>query len=714
MTASIKKSPSPQAAKTKRPIDYAAILSRRKEIPVAIKKYRDRGWKLVPIPADLKHPNIPGWQHIEFSDQDFSRSWLPNIGVQLGPVSGDLCDVDLDSAEARALAPDFLPETAAIFGRTSSPGAHWLYVSNAWRQAAMASTPFDDPERRDTESEDDHGACLVELRTGRVTDKGEVRGAVSMVPPSRHPSSGEIVTWERDGEPAKVDGDDLFDCVRNLAAAALIVRHYPGKGERHRAALVLGGFLARAGWDEEAIEHFMEAVARHAGDEEWRCRAADAKSAVNKLADGEPMPGVPRMRQCFPPHVVTTLNEWLRVDMDTPHAPAGSNRQPAPAARPQTIAAVLAAFDRWLILKDKTPVYAVLGTVAANLLPGDPIWLGLVAPPSSAKTEILNSTADLDCVAQAATLTLGALLSGTPKRQRARGAAGGLLRQIGDFGILVLKDFTSILSMRPDAKNEILAALREIYDGAWTRHVGTDGGQELHWTGKLGLLFGTTAVIDAHYSVIGAMGDRFLLYRFAPSPKGQFERALAHVGGKTAQMRDELRDMVSGLFAAELPEPKPLSANERGRLSQIIEFVVRLRAQVDRDRFTREIAAVYGVEGTARLGLMLERLLAGLDIIGVERNTAFDVVRRVALDSVPPLRRAAYEYLRFGCERIGYTATTAQIAVALGYPTQTTRRALEELAAYGVVMRLSQGRGEADLWWTGPWGKPRPRDDERE
>jgi hypothetical protein len=115
-------------------------------------------------------------------------------------------------------------------------------------------------------------------------------------------------------------------------------------------------------------------------------------------------------------------------------------------------------FDRWLILADHTPVYAALGTVAANLLPGDPIWLGLIAPPSSAKTEILNSTSRLPYVVPAATLTPASLLSGTPKKQYQKGAKGGLLRQIGEFGILMLKDFGSILSMRPDAKSEVLAA----------------------------------------------------------------------------------------------------------------------------------------------------------------------------------------------------------------------------------------------------------------
>lgn len=80
------------------------------------------------------------------------------------------------------------------------------------------------------------------------------------------------------------------------------------------------------------------------------------------------------------------------------------------------------------------------------------MWIGVVAPPSSAKTEIINSLSLLPNVAQAATLTPAALLSGSPRRDRDKGAKGGLLREIGDFGILALKDFGSILSMRPTQK----------------------------------------------------------------------------------------------------------------------------------------------------------------------------------------------------------------------------------------------------------------------
>jgi hypothetical protein len=373
--------------------------------------------------------------------------------------------------------------------------------------------------------------------------------------------------------------------------------------------------------------------------------------------------------------------------------------EPAPAGPPSTIAQTLAKFEQWLLLKNPTPVLAVLGAVAANYLEGDPVWLGVIAPPSSAKTEILNALATLPAVAQSATVTPAGLLSGTPKRQRDKGAQGGLLRQIGDFGILVLKDFGSVLSMHPETKAETLAALREVYDGSWTRHLGTDGGKTLAWKGKVGLVFAATGVIDSHHSVLGAMGDRFLLCRMAPT-KGQpqFTRALQHVGATTKQMRKELAEVVAQLFTGRRAEARPISPDEVERIGSAISLVVRLRGAVERDRRTREIDAIYGAEGTARVGLALERLLAGLDTLGVERATAMEVVLSVAMDSVPPQRRAAYE-----CVCKHGDVKTADVAVELGLPTNTARRVLEDLTAYHLLERRSLGQGHADEWVRANW-----------
>ena len=39
-----------------------------------------------------------------------------------------------------------------------------------------------------------------------------------------------------------------------IAVGALLVRDWPDYGGRHDAALTLGGFLSRAGWDADEIE----------------------------------------------------------------------------------------------------------------------------------------------------------------------------------------------------------------------------------------------------------------------------------------------------------------------------------------------------------------------------------------------------------------------------------------------------------------------------
>jgi hypothetical protein len=98
-------------------------------------------------------------------------------------------------------------------------------------------------------------------------------------------------------------------------------------------------------------------------------------------------------------------------------------------------------------------------------------------------------------------------------------------------------------------------------------------------------------------------------------------------------MRQELSEAVAKLFPGERAAPasnryRPLSLDERGRISRICSRVVRLRAAVERHRYTTEIENIHGHEGTGRLGLSLERLLAGLDTLGVDREVGLAWSRR--------------------------------------------------------------------------------------
>src|SRR5262245_61999606 len=100
--------------------------------------------------------------------------------------------------------------------------------------------------------------------------------------------------------------------------------------------------------------------------------------------------------------------------------------------RPQGgVGEVTDAFRKWTWLPDPTPLLAVLGTIAANHLDGDPVWTVLVGPPGGGKTEIIQSNRTIPHVRVAATITEAALLSGTPKREKASDTKGGLLKEIG-------------------------------------------------------------------------------------------------------------------------------------------------------------------------------------------------------------------------------------------------------------------------------------------
>lgn len=286
----------------------------------------------------------------------------------------------------------------------------------------------------------------------------------------------------------------------------------------------------------------------------------------------------------------------------------------------------------------------------------------------------------------AATITQAALLSGAKNEKKIAGTKGGLLREIGKFGILIIKDFGSILSMRSEVRSETLAALREVYDGRWTRRTGADNGAKLHWEGKVGLIGASTQVYDDHHGVIAQLGDRFLLCRLPNgSDKAQARLALRHAGEMTQRMRDDIAQTVAALFIATAGRvARPIFEAEEDRLIEASRFAIRLRAPVVRDaRGGREIESVHDHEGPARMVLALERLLAGLDILGMDREAALVLCERIAMDSVPQIRRRVFDALDAG----GKQFTTKDVATYLGLPTGTTRRVLEDLAAQNLVVR---------------------------
>jgi hypothetical protein len=90
---------------------------------VAALGYVRRGWRLVPIPAGHKRPMLAGWQHFLMTPEDVPQLFGhgENVAAILGPLSGEIRDIDLDCPEAVALADLYLPTTSADSAGRRSP-----------------------------------------------------------------------------------------------------------------------------------------------------------------------------------------------------------------------------------------------------------------------------------------------------------------------------------------------------------------------------------------------------------------------------------------------------------------------------------------------------------------------------------------------------------------------------------------------------------------
>jgi hypothetical protein len=361
--------------------------------------------------------------------------------------------------------------------------------------------------------------------------------------------------------------------------------------------------------------------------------------------------------------------------------------------RAEALASLLKSFEKWLYLPDPGVVEIALAAVAGNRIKGDPVWLLLTGPPSSGKTETLISLLKLPSMHLVSTLTEAALLSGTAKYERTDEATGGVLREIGEFGIIVPKDFTSILSMNREKQKAVLAALREIYDGQWTRPIGVDGGRKLDWRGKAGLIGGVTSAIDSAHSVMSSMGQRFALYRLpATDGRAQAQRAIEKTG-EEGEMREELASAVVNAFdGLNFNEPPVLSSTDQPWIVALTTLVAQCRSAVERDNYKREVELIHDPEGPARLTKMLVQLFRGARIVGVKPGRAKELIIKVGFDCIPPVRRLALEALL----KRSHALPISSIVADAGYPEQTVRRALEDLECHGVVERTKQS--VTDIW----------------
>src|SRR5262249_17659578 len=412
-------------------------------------------------------------------------------------------------------------------------------------------------------------------------------------------------------------------------------------------------------------------------DDRWRARVSEIPAAVDSA-------------------VAKYGKQEDEPPADPTNTPRSSSGSPGAGGEAPRLRASHNVFRKWLDKEyDIDVLDAVLATAASERLGGDPLWLLVVSGSGNAKTETVQALSGAGAQVTSTIASEGALLSATSRKQKAKGATGGLLRKLGDRGILVIKDVTSILSADRHTRGPVLAALREIHDGRYERNVGSDGGLTLTWTGRLVIVGAVTTAWDTAHSVIAAMGDRFVIIR-ADSSTGRVKsasKAIRNTGSET-NMRKELAHSAGALINHASKNEYVPTDDQVTQLIKAADIVTAARTGVERD-YRGEVIDAHALEMPTRFAKQLGQLVRGAVAIGAPVDHAMRLAIRCARDSIPPLR----------CEILLHIAAhphsePQEVHRRIGRPRHTVRRELEALH----MLRLLQCQ-ETDEYDTKGKGK---------
>lgn len=376
-------------------------------------------------------------------------------------------------------------------------------------------------------------------------------------------------------------------------------------------------------------------------------------------------------------------------------------------------------FQHYLHLPDPSALYALMGAVAGNMLHGgDPCWLMIVGSSGSGKTSLLKTLKKIKGVHMMGDVdTKAAFLSGVKKKDQAVGSKGGLLNVVGKEGAMVWLEFTSVLQLPRDALKSILTALRQIYDGFYTREVGTEGGRTLEWSGRLAAFAGVTNAIDQAHEFSSKMGERFIYYRIPVTDGwGESFKALEHFEDMDTRedKSEELQLLVEAFFyGLELDwkgrRARGLTDGEKNKIIMCGQFATKARSDVPRDWQNREIVDIPSSEAPMRFSQEFQRLYLGMEVIGVDEEDRWKIVKKVMMDSMPQVRRVALEAIMKrtmgdGAEGVGM----GEVEEAMKVSTSTVRRVLEDLKTHGLIEKVRREEGgEGKGWRLTDWARER-------
>jgi hypothetical protein len=345
-------------------------------------------------------------------------------------------------------------------------------------------------------------------------------------------------------------------------------------------------------------------------------------------------------------------------------------------------------------MQDDTIIDIILSITISAKLPGDPIWLLIIGGSSSGKSELINMLNKVPYVHAVSSMTENTFLS---SMRTNNGEENSLLHKIGPSGMITMKDYTSILSMRSEKRELIVSQMREIFDGKLDKLSGNGNSQ--HWEGKINWIGAVTDSIYIKEGESAGMGRRTINYVMPQQDRKETTRRASANTGDIAEKRTMIQDAVARFVEykiATLPRTLPVLTEETdSMLIDLADFVTQARTPVERD-FKENIILVPDFEMPMRVYSMFQKMVQTMIHISDDQEFTQahkDAIIGLAFDSIPkqimlPLKLLAQHK----------AITTKGAAQELNYPSETVLKWLQNINVNKICDRRQVQVGKPDMW----------------
>jgi len=367
---------------------------------------------------------------------------------------------------------------------------------------------------------------------------------------------------------------------------------------------------------------------------------------------------------------------------------------------------VITTYKKWFYLNNVIAIDLALAVAISRKEKMQPLWIIMVAPSGSGKSELIRPFADEKQPSTTeimSKITPNTFLSGMSKKKSQHTDFAETLEN--NPKLFLTYDFAQFAKLDSEQKAQIWAQLRDLYDGFIERKAYDVNKKVEHI--KLNWLICTTPIIDSELLIHQELGTRELIYRFDPNETEK--KVLMNTVWENSEVLEEMRKELKTVVRAFIEKKESnglkkikISKETKAEIEKLALTISVLRAATESDSYTGELTNFVYEEMPTRILLQLKDLFTALKNLddGYSDEKAMNVLRKITLSSIHPIRLKILIELH---KSAPLSTTDIQKRLSIGWKTVNTQLYTAKQLGLVDYTELDEEEGQIRNWKKKNW-----------